>query len=103
MTWRTLLIPLPFPPFNTHTGYPPFYSDDPLTTCRKIVNWRMFLKFPDEIAINPACKDLIQRLMCDVDDRLGTQGVQVCATVIHECLRLCVGGLLPPARISFSG
>jgi hypothetical protein len=20
-------------------GYPPFYSDDPLSTCRKIVNW----------------------------------------------------------------
>jgi serine/threonine kinase 38 len=35
-------------------GYPPFYSDDPLTTCRKIVNWRLFLKFPQEIAISPA-------------------------------------------------
>uniref|UniRef100_A0A383V4A7 non-specific serine/threonine protein kinase n=1 Tax=Tetradesmus obliquus TaxID=3088 RepID=A0A383V4A7_TETOB len=57
-------------------GYPPFYSDDPLTTCRKIVNWRLFLKFPQEIAISPAAKDLIQRLMCDVDDRLGTNGVQ---------------------------
>lgn len=57
-------------------GYPPFYSDDPLTTCRKIVNWRMFLKFPDEVAVSPACRDLMQRLMCDVDDRLGTQGVQ---------------------------
>jgi serine/threonine kinase 38 len=32
-------------------GYPPFYSDDPLTTCRKIVNWRMFLKFPEEIQV----------------------------------------------------
>lgn len=30
-------------------GYPPFYSDEPLTTCRKIVNWRMFLKFPEEV------------------------------------------------------
>lgn len=59
------------------TGYPPFYSDDPLTTCRKIVNWRMFLKFPEEIRISSAAKDLIQRLMCDVDDRLGTIGVQV--------------------------
>eukprot|EP00983_Pelagomonas_calceolata_P015628 496515-Pelagomonas_calceolata.AAC.4 len=70
-------------------GYPPFYSDDPLTTCRKIVNWRMFLKFPDEIQvmgqktpfgvsdlISPAAKDLICRLMCDVDDRLGSNGVE---------------------------
>ncbi len=37
--------------FEMMVGYPPFYSDDPLTTCRKIVNWRMFLKFPDEIQV----------------------------------------------------
>jgi serine/threonine kinase 38 len=37
----------------------------------------MFLKFPEEISISPAAKDLIQRLMCDVDDRLGTKGVEV--------------------------
>lgn len=29
-------------------GYPPFYSDDPMTTCRKIVNWRTCLRFPPE-------------------------------------------------------
>ncbi|GFH06815.1 uncharacterized protein HaLaN_01515, partial [Haematococcus lacustris] len=62
--------------FEMMIGYPPFYSDDPLTTCRKIVNWRMYLRFPDEIQIAPAAKDLIQRLMCDVEDRLGTGGVQ---------------------------
>jgi hypothetical protein len=59
---------------NKNTGYPPFYSDDPLTTCRKIVNWRAFLKFPDDAGLSPACRDLIRRLMCDVDDRLGTAG-----------------------------
>lgn len=62
--------------FEMLFGYPPFYSDDPLSTCRKIVNWRVFLKFPDEIQVSPAAKDLIQRLMCDVDDRLGTHGVR---------------------------
>jgi hypothetical protein len=75
------ITPQPYPtPTNRPTnrpGYPPFYSDDPLTTCRKIVNWRLFLKFPEEATVSPACKDLIQRLMCDVDDRLGTQGVGV--------------------------
>lgn len=39
--------------FEMMVGYPPFYSDDPLTTCRKIVNWRMFLKFPDEVQVSP--------------------------------------------------
>ncbi len=30
-------------------GYPPFYSDDPVSTCRKIVNWRQCLRFPPEV------------------------------------------------------
>lgn len=55
-------------------GYPPFYSDDPITTCRKIVHWRNHLKFPEEARLTPEAKDLICRLMCDVDNRLGTGG-----------------------------
>ena len=30
-------------------GYPPFYSEDPMSTCRKIVNWRSTLRFPPEV------------------------------------------------------
>ena len=60
--------------FFPSLGYPPFYSDDPMTTCRKIVNWRMFLKFPEEAPISPEARDLVERLLCDVDDRLGSKG-----------------------------
>ncbi|KAJ6407229.1 hypothetical protein OIU84_010685 [Salix udensis] len=55
-------------------GYPPFYSDDPVTTCRKIVHWRNHLKFPEEARLTPDAKNLICRLLCDVDHRLGTLG-----------------------------
>ncbi|XP_010247369.1 PREDICTED: serine/threonine-protein kinase 38-like [Nelumbo nucifera] len=55
-------------------GYPPFYADDPITTCRKIVHWRNHLKFPDEARLSPEAKDLICRLLCDVEHRLGTGG-----------------------------
>ncbi|XVF48958.1 hypothetical protein PTKIN_Ptkin03bG0229800 [Pterospermum kingtungense] len=55
-------------------GYPPFYSDDPVTTCRKIVRWKKHLKFPEEARLTPHAKDLISRLLCDVDNRLGTLG-----------------------------
>ncbi|CAH9126602.1 unnamed protein product [Cuscuta epithymum] len=55
-------------------GYPPFYSDDPITTCRKIVHWRNHLKFPEDAKLSPEAKDLICRLVCDVDHRLGTGG-----------------------------
>ncbi|GLT99344.1 hypothetical protein SLE2022_167870 [Rubroshorea leprosula] len=55
-------------------GYPPFYSDEPMTTCRKIVNWRTNLKFPEEAKLSPEAKDLISKLLCNVEQRLGTKG-----------------------------
>ncbi|KAH6768452.1 AGC cGMP-dependent and protein kinase kinase family protein [Perilla frutescens var. hirtella] len=55
-------------------GYPPFYSDEPMSTCRKIVNWRTHLKFPEEAKLSLEAKDLICKLLCNVDQRLGTRG-----------------------------
>ncbi|KAJ6790785.1 serine/threonine-protein kinase tricorner-like [Iris pallida] len=55
-------------------GYPPFYSDEPMTTCRKIVNWRTHLKFPEEAKLSAEAKELISKLLCNVDQRLGTNG-----------------------------
>ena len=63
--------------YEMMVGFPPFYSDDPMTTCRKIVNWRTYLRFPQEAeaSLSPAARDFIVRLLCDVDDRLGTRGI----------------------------
>lgn len=55
-------------------GYPPFYSDDPMSTCRKIVNWRTHLKFPEEAKLSKEAKDLISKLLCNVNLRLGSKG-----------------------------
>ncbi|TKY53740.1 Serine/threonine-protein kinase CBK1 [Spatholobus suberectus] len=55
-------------------GFPPFYSDEPMLTCRKIVNWRTTLKFPEEAKLSAEAKDLICRLLCNVEQRLGTKG-----------------------------
>lgn len=75
-------------------GYPPFYSDDPMQTCRKIVNWKLYLKFPSDAKLSPAAKDLIQRLLCDVDDRIGTQvgggHVNICPLSLLSLLSLQV-------------
>lgn len=56
-------------------GYPPFCSDDPRMTCRKIINWRTCLKFPEEPKVSKEARDLICHLLCDVESRLGTGGV----------------------------
>lgn len=61
--------------FEMLVGYPPFCSDDQMTTCRKIIYWRKYLKFPEEARLSPEARDLMCRLLCDVDHRLGTRGV----------------------------
>ncbi|KAM7472512.1 hypothetical protein LguiA_010695 [Lonicera macranthoides] len=61
-------------------GYPPFYSDDPMSTCKKIVNWKTHLKFPEEAELSSEAKDLISKLLCNVNQRLGADLVGI----VHE-------------------
>lgn len=49
-------------------------ADEPMQTCRKIVNWRQYLRFPEEVAVPRLARDLICRLLCDVETRLGSHG-----------------------------
>lgn len=42
--------------------------------CKQIVHWRNHLQFPEDAQLTPEAKDLICRLLCDVDHRLGTHG-----------------------------
>lgn len=57
-------------------GYPPFFSDDPSITCQKILHWRKSLKIPPEANLSPAATDILKRLLCDADNRLGANGVE---------------------------
>ncbi|KAJ0799313.1 putative protein kinase AGC-NDR family [Helianthus annuus] len=50
-------------------GYPPL-----LFRRTHIVNWRTHLKFPEEAKLSPEAKDLICKLLCNVEKRLGTKG-----------------------------
>lgn len=42
----------------------------------QVINWRVCLKFPEEPKISDEARDLICRLLCDVDSRLGTRGAE---------------------------
>ncbi|RLN88113.1 hypothetical protein BBJ28_00015768, partial [Nothophytophthora sp. Chile5] len=59
-------------------GYPPFYADEPVQTCRKIVNWKQSFGFPPEAKarLSPQCMDFIRRLICNADNRMGTGSVE---------------------------
>jgi len=43
---------------------------------KQIVNWRTHLKFPEEARLTANAKDLISKLLCNVDQRLGTKGAE---------------------------
>ena len=56
--------------FECLVGYPPFYADEPMATCRKIVNWRQTFVLPDEVNISAEAEDLLRGLVCDAPNRL---------------------------------
>lgn len=47
--------------FHLYVGYPPFCSENPQETYRKVMNWRETLIFPPEVPISNEAKDLIQK------------------------------------------
>lgn len=54
-------------------GYPPFCSDNPQDTYRKVMNWRETLIFPPETPISEEARETIVKFCCDADRRLGSQ------------------------------
>ncbi|XP_076859944.1 serine/threonine-protein kinase 38 isoform X1 [Brachyhypopomus gauderio] len=57
-------------------GYPPFCSETPQETYRKVMNWRETLTFPPEVPISEKAKDLILRFCCESENRIGSAGVE---------------------------
>lgn len=58
-------------------GYPPFCSENPQETYRKVMSWRETLVFPPEVPISEQAKDTILRLCCEADRRAGShQGIE---------------------------
>lgn len=55
-------------------GYPPFCSENPQETYRKVMNWRETLSFPAEVPISEEARDAITRFCCESDRRLGYSG-----------------------------
>jgi serine/threonine protein kinase len=62
--------------FEMLVGYPPFFSEDPAITYRKILNWVDYFQIPIEAGLSPAAIDIIMKLISDSRERLGINGVQ---------------------------
>jgi len=57
-------------------GYPPFYAEDPMSTCRKIVNWKKTLLFPEEAHLSGEAEDLIHKLINESSKRLSFEEIK---------------------------
>lgn len=72
--------------FEMLCGAPPFAADDAAETVRRAVAWRAWLRLPGEgeeerggggegsKRLDPDAADLVRRLLCDADDRIGSRG-----------------------------
>lgn len=56
-------------------GYTPFYAEDPVTTCRKILRWRQCLEITAETKskLSPLCIDFLSCLLAGPESRIGSQ------------------------------
>ena len=61
--------------FEMLVGYAPFCSEKTKDVCYKVLNWKEFLKIPDDVIISPEAEDLIAKMVDDSDKRLGKNGV----------------------------
>ncbi|KAK3825446.1 MAG: kinase-like protein [Benniella sp.] len=57
--------------FEMLYGYPPFISKSRHTTRLKIINWRQTLRFPAKPKVSREVQDLIEKLICEKESRLG--------------------------------
>lgn len=55
-------------------GYTPFYAEDPVTTCRKILRWRQCLEIPPETRaqLSTECIDFLSCLIAGPETRIGS-------------------------------
>ena len=57
-------------------GYPPFFSEEPAETYNKILNYKENFEIPEDIKISKEAKDLICKLICDREKRIGIEEIK---------------------------
>ncbi|KAG6925063.1 large tumor suppressor kinase 2 [Chelydra serpentina] len=60
--------------FEMLVGQPPFLAPTPTETQLKVINWESTLHIPLQIKLSPEASDLITKLCCAAEDRLGRSG-----------------------------
>jgi hypothetical protein len=62
--------------FEMLVGYAPFCSEDTKDVCYKVVNWKEYLRIPDDKKVSNEAEDLINKMINSSDERLGKNGIE---------------------------
>ena len=62
--------------FEMLVGYAPFCSEETKDVCYRVMNWKQFLKIPDDIVLSKEAEDLIFKMINNSNERLGKNGVE---------------------------
>uniref|UniRef100_A0A671UEZ2 non-specific serine/threonine protein kinase n=1 Tax=Sparus aurata TaxID=8175 RepID=A0A671UEZ2_SPAAU len=60
--------------FEMLVGQPPFLAPTPTETQIKVINWESTLQVPAQVKLSPEAVDIIGRLCCSAEERLGANG-----------------------------
>ena len=60
--------------FEMLIGYAPFCSKETSDVCRKVLNWKKFLRIPSKKKVSKEAEDLIYKLINNPNERLGIGG-----------------------------
>ena len=62
--------------FEMVVGYPPFFSENPKDTCKKIIKWKENFSIPVDAELSPEAENLILKMVAPAENRLGIRGVE---------------------------
>ena len=62
--------------FEMVVEFPPFFSENPSDTCKKIVKWKEHFSIPSDANLSPEAESFILRMVSPPETRLGIHGVE---------------------------
>ena len=62
--------------FEMVVGYPPFFSENPSDTCKKIIKWKENFFILEDAELSPEAENLILKMVAPAENRLGLRGIE---------------------------
>ncbi|KAF8160836.1 kinase-like protein [Crassisporium funariophilum] len=86
--------------FECLYGFPPFVSNSRHVTRQKILNWRQSLRFPSRPRVSHEGVKLMQQLLCEPEDRLGSQTSSSVSRPNSIVMQARRSSFIPPVGVS---